>query len=89
MAAEPTPRPLSFDVRNTGLTKVLNLSDATLRGQEANHFTIDETPSSLAPNAVGQVRITFDSKQETGKFSATMPGERILIATTAPLWSPN
>ena len=89
VAAEPTQRPLSFDVRNAGLTKVLNLSDATLSGPDANHFTSDEAPSSLAPNAVGQVRITFDSKQETGKFSATMPRERILIATTAPLWSPN
>ncbi len=64
--------PFEFNVRNTGEVETLQLSDFVLGGADADHFTIVETPATVAPKGEEFVKMSFKQKLEIGEFSATL-----------------
>ncbi len=65
----------AFEVKvgnKNGLTQDLVLSDYVLSGADADHFTLVETPTTLAPGAESVIQLSFKQKLEVGEFVATL-----------------
>ncbi|MGY8688615.1 MAG: LamG-like jellyroll fold domain-containing protein [Verrucomicrobiales bacterium] len=61
-----------FTIRNTGDTKPLEVSGFVLSGANVDNFTIVESPTTIAPESVGVVKMTFNAKQGLGEFVASL-----------------
>ena len=72
VASVPPQHSTSFTVRNSGGENTLTISGVEITGLDAGNFTVDSFPASLGPKESGLVEVTFDSKGETGGFSATI-----------------
>ncbi len=59
-------------IRNNGETNTLTLSNWGVSGADADHVTISEGPTEIAPGATADLKYIFDSKNETGAFNATI-----------------
>ncbi len=59
-------------VRNTGNANSLTLSNVQVTGPDQDHFTVTESPDTIAPGSSGLVRITFQPKQTPGSFRANL-----------------
>ncbi len=68
----PTMQSGSFEIRNLGRAKALEITGASVSGGDADHFTINTIPSAVAPGANGMVTFTFDSQGESGGFATEM-----------------
>jgi hypothetical protein len=66
----PAVKTLTFNIRNTGATKALNIARVTLGGPDAAYFTAPAAPITLAAGANGTIDIRFDSRGQVGRFSA-------------------
>ncbi|MEM7383739.1 MAG: LamG-like jellyroll fold domain-containing protein, partial [Verrucomicrobiota bacterium] len=62
----------SFQIRNLGETQDLTISGITVSGANADRFTVDSFPATIAPGETGEVVYTFDSKGESGGFVAEL-----------------
>ena len=60
----------SFTVRNLGDTQALTISDVT--SLNPARFTVSAFPNTLAPGESGEIIYVFDSKGESGGFSAVL-----------------
>jgi hypothetical protein len=70
VAAGSIQEALSF--RNAGNATALTLSDATITGPNAAAFRIVSFPESIAPGESADAIIEFDSKGQTGSYTATI-----------------
>lgn len=59
-------------LRNNGETMTLTLSNWAVSGPDAEHVTINDGPTEIAPGETADLRYTFNSLNETGAFSATI-----------------
>ncbi|MFT4638343.1 MAG: hypothetical protein ACI8T1_001663 [Verrucomicrobiales bacterium] len=59
-------------IRNNGETKLLTLSNWAVSGPDADHVTVSDGPSEIAPGGTADLIYIFNSKNETGVFSATI-----------------
>ena len=75
VATVPAAHEGQINIKNTGESKVLNLSNFTISGSHADNWTLDETPGMLAVGEAGQIRYTFNSLGQTGAFAATLTFE--------------
>ena len=66
----PSTHEGSFTVRNLGDTQALTISDVT--SSNPARFTVSAFPSTLAPRESGEITYVFDSKGESGGFSAVL-----------------
>ncbi len=70
VTAVPPTHEGTFTIRNLGEANAVEISGIDVTGLNPDRFSIAEFPSSLAPGAVGEVKYVFDSKGESGGFSA-------------------
>ncbi len=66
------PTTASLPVVNNGDTKSLTLSSVEISGPDAEFFTLGNWPDSLEPGTSGEIKLTFDPKNKTGGFEATL-----------------
>lgn len=59
-------------IRNNGETNALTLSNWAISGPDADHVTVSDRPSEIAPGGTADLTYLFNSKNETGVFSATI-----------------
>lgn len=68
----PLTHASSFEIRNLGRTKPLEITAATIVGGDDDHFTVDTFPANVAPGATAEVAFTFDSMGQSGGFQSTL-----------------
>ena len=65
--------------RNFGEAQTLTLSDFTLSGEHAQHWTLGESPTDVPPGEMRELKYAFAHRGETGKFKA-----EITFASNSP-----
>lgn len=75
VATVPAAHSGLINVRNTGESKVLTLSNFTLAGSSPDNWTLDAMPSTIAVGQADQINYTFNSLGQTGAFTATLTFE--------------
>ena len=62
----------SLPFSNAGGGRTLTVSDTSISGADANHFTVTATPSNLLPLTTGFISLSFDPLGEEGEFDAQL-----------------
>ncbi|MEM7385830.1 MAG: LamG-like jellyroll fold domain-containing protein, partial [Verrucomicrobiota bacterium] len=68
----PSTHEGAINIRNNGETNTLNVSNYELTGPDADHWTLTNSPATLAPDALEEITYTFNTLGETGAFVATL-----------------
>ena len=68
LSDRPDAQTLRIPVQNRGATKVLTISSAELKGDEA--FSLTSFPATLEPFAVGELVVEFDPQGQVGRYQA-------------------
>ncbi|MFT5190696.1 MAG: hypothetical protein ACI957_003732, partial [Verrucomicrobiales bacterium] len=61
-----------FTIRNTGDTMPLEVSGFVLSGANVDNFTVVESPTTIAPDSVGVVKMTFNANESLGEYFASL-----------------
>ncbi|MGK0185446.1 MAG: hypothetical protein ACI9R3_001224 [Verrucomicrobiales bacterium] len=69
---DPAMQSFIAALSNGGVDEILTISGASISGPDADRFTLGDVPASLAPGASGEIPFTFDSKGQTGDYSAIL-----------------
>ncbi len=72
VATVPAAHSGVINVRNTGESKILTLSNFTVAGANPDNWILDSTPSTIAVSEASQIAYTFNSLGQTGAFAATL-----------------
>lgn len=67
-----TTRQMQIPVTNLGITQPLAISGVSITGPDADKFSLDSFPSSIAAASAGNIAVTFDPDGVEGSFSATL-----------------
>lgn len=65
-------QPGSLAISNSGSGKTLSISNTSIVGADADHFTVTSPPDGLAPSATEMIGLTFNPLGEEGIFSAQL-----------------
>ena len=66
------PATVSVEIKNSGQTQPLKITEARLTGRNAAKYSFSDVPSTVAPGASATMKITFDPQGEQGAFDATL-----------------
>lgn len=68
----PTPVTASVELRNTGLTQPLVITEARVAGRSAAKYSLADVPSTIPPGGAATMKVTFDPQGQEGSFEATL-----------------
>ena len=59
-----------IEISNSGANNALNITGTSSSGDDADHFSILDSPTTLAAGEVGELILAFDRKGDVGEFKA-------------------
>ncbi len=62
----------ALPISNGGGGQTLTISNTSIGGADANHFTVTAAPANLLPFATGLISLSFDPLGEEGEFDAQL-----------------
>jgi len=68
----PVPQTVSVELRNTGQTQPLAITEARIIGRNAAHYAVAEVPAAIAPGASAAMKVTFDPRRHEGQFESKL-----------------